>query len=746
MRALFKSLIILACGLFFNHLSAQPQAVKDKYQQLLKEAKSENERIDVVNFMVDYLKAINVDSSLALALVNIEDAKKAGYLKGEYWATKYASTSLINKGAYVSAKKYLNEASEIANQFGDSALISNYFSGMGMYYGVQSMYDSSAVYYKKSIAIDEARKGDKISPAYEMLAISYQMQSDFAQAIFYQQKALNNAENLKNDRDKANILVNMGNTYRNIGDTVRSEQAFLEAIELAKELNEKRIEMYGYSNIANLYFENKKYDKAYANSMLAVEMAEQAGEVSIGAASLSKAAQARMMQLKYREAEDLAILSISLADSSHQPLTIYQTLSTLGNIYVAQEKYKKAIPILKRSLESKKEAGFYDTGLAQLYKDLSLSYEKTGRYDEALLNYKIGVQIVDSVRRNENIRKATELTMTYDFDKEKAANQVIQAKKDAAEKTRQLLLGSGLLIALIIATGGWISYRNKQKANSLLEQRKNELESTLTKLKKTQTQLIQSEKMASLGELTAGIAHEIQNPLNFVNNFSELSNELIDELEEERAKDVKEKDDSLISELLGEIKQNLTKIHHHGQRADGIVKGMLQHSRKNTGEKFPTDVNKLTDEFLRLAYHGFRAKDKQFNAQLQTDFDPGLNILKLVPEDIGRVLLNLMTNAFYAINQKKQMNSTDYEPTIWVSTKLSGEKICISVRDNGNGISENALGKIFQPFFTTKPTGEGTGLGLSMSYDIVKSHGGELKVETEEGEGTTFTIELSDFD
>ncbi len=245
--------------------------------------------------------------------------------------------------------------------------------------------------------------------------------------------------------------------------------------------------------------------------------------------------------------------------------------------------------------------------------------------------------------------------------------------------------------------------------------------------------------MASLGELTAGIAHEIQNPLNFVNNFSEVSNELIDEMSEEIAKGDLEEAKAIVED----IKQNLEKINHHGKRADAIVKGMLQHSRSSSGVKEPTDINELADEYLRLAYHGLRAKDKSFNATMETDFDETIGKINIIPQDIGRVILNLITNAFYATDEKNKKNQMGYEPTVTVTTKKEGEKVFISVKDNGNGIPKKLLDKIFQPFFTTKPTGQGTGLGLSLSYDIVKAHGGELKVDTEEGKSTTFFITLS---
>jgi len=269
------------------------------------------------------------------------------------------------------------------------------------------------------------------------------------------------------------------------------------------------------------------------------------------------------------------------------------------------------------------------------------------------------------------------------------------------------------------------------------------VESTLSELKSAQAQLIQSEKMASLGELTAGIAHEIQNPMNFVKNFSEVNSELIEELKTE----LETGNGQRATEIADSIKDNEEKIIFHGKRADAIVKSMLQHSRIGSGKKEPTDINALADEYLRLAYHGLRAKDKSFNAKFETDFDPTIGSVEIVPQEIGRVILNLITNAFYAVTEKKKLQPENYEPVVTVTTKavkppLGGLGVSISVRDNGNGIPQKVLDKIFQPFFTTKPTGQGTGLGLSMSYDIIKAHGGELKVNTKEKEFAEFIILL----
>jgi signal transduction histidine kinase len=297
---------------------------------------------------------------------------------------------------------------------------------------------------------------------------------------------------------------------------------------------------------------------------------------------------------------------------------------------------------------------------------------------------------------------------------------------------------ASLLLVLVIALLVYRNYRKTQKANVLLEQQKQEINQALADLKQAQSQLIQSEKMASLGELTAGIAHEIQNPLNFVNNFSEVNKELLAEMQE--AIDNENFKEARL--LAKDIIENQEKINNHGRRADAIVKSMLQHSRTSSGKKELTDINALCDEYLRLAYHGYRAKDKSFNAKFESRLDPTLPKVNVVAQDIGRVVLNLINNAFYAVNEKSKLQASGYKPRVLVTTQNKGDKIEINVEDNGPGIPDPIKEKIFQPFFTTKPTGQGTGLGLSLSYDIVKAHGGELIVESLESKGTRFIISL----
>ncbi len=305
-----------------------------------------------------------------------------------------------------------------------------------------------------------------------------------------------------------------------------------------------------------------------------------------------------------------------------------------------------------------------------------------------------------------------------------------QARREEEEHARQLIAGQNAELERLVA-----------ERSAALTQQAATLQQALEELQLTQSQLIQAEKMASLGELTAGIAHEIQNPLNFVNNFAEVSAELLEELAEEQTKSAP--DAELELELLNDLTQNLQKITQHGQRASSIVRGMLEHSRASTGERTLTDLNALSDEYLRLAYHGLRAKDKSFNATLKTDFAPVLPLVEAVSQDVGRVLLNLFTNAFHAVRQRQQRGEPGYMPTVSVCTKRVGDEVEVRVRDNGTGIAEAVRQKIFQPFFTTKPAGEGTGLGLSLAHDIIaQGHGGSLTMTSQEGQGTEFTVRL----
>ncbi len=353
-------------------------------------------------------------------------------------------------------------------------------------------------------------------------------------------------------------------------------------------------------------------------------------------------------------------------------------------------------------------------------------------FDSAFVYQQIMGEAKDSLLNLEKIRQVQNFAFNEQLKQEEIKAQVIEVRNNA----RMYILIAGLSALVLVAL---ILLRNMRQSTKA----KRKIETAYEQLKSTQSQLIHAEKMASLGEMTAGIAHEIQNPLNFVNNFSEVNVELSEELKDEFNKadlpsEVKSNLEPLIDTILG----NQEKIVHHGKRADSIVKSMLAHSRTSTGQKTATDLNVLVDEWLRLSYNGMRAKEKSFQCNTQTDFDPGVGKIDIVPQDIGRVLLNLFNNAFYAVYERKKLQNENYDPLVFVSTKRTAGHLSIKVRDNGSGIPEKVLYKIFQPFFTTKPTGQGTGLGLSLSYDIIKAYGGDIKVETKEGVFTESVVEL----
>jgi signal transduction histidine kinase len=366
---------------------------------------------------------------------------------------------------------------------------------------------------------------------------------------------------------------------------------------------------------------------------------------------------------------------------------------------------------------------------------LTTYFKQQGQTDSAFRYLEVSVAAKDSLFSQEKNKEVQNL-----FFAQRQRELDIKEKETAYRASvRFYLLIAVIVFLLVLAFVFWRNNRKNEKAKRLLQLQKEQIQTTLGELKTTQNQLVQSAKMASLGELTAGIAHEIQNPLNFVNNFSDVNREMIGELKGElKSGNVEE-----ALAIADDIEQNEVKINHHGRRADFIVKGMLEHSRTSKGERQVTNLNVLADEFLKLSYHGLRAKDKNFNAELVTNFDNNLPKANVVQQDIGRVLINLFGNAFYAVNQKAKTAGTDFKPTVEVSTERQNGSILVKVKDNGNGIPDAIKDKIMQPFFTTKPTGEGTGLGLSLSYDIVvKGHNGSISVDTKEGEFTEFAVRL----
>ena len=564
----------------------------------------------------------------------------------------------------------------------------------------------------------------------------YMLVEDFPLALTSQQEALNYATIRKDSSYIATVYSDMANVNMRKGNLDEALKDFYKAFQIRKQINEVFYMSSTLLYISEILMKQNKYEEALNTQFEALKYAK---EQDIGRDVLDVY---HDIVLNYSYTNNLE-QSIIYCDTLLQLSTKYDdfyyssiALQGIADAYIKQGKTKPAIIALEKALEIT-DANDY-RNFQNIYHSLSTANENEGNYKAAYLNSILYKRFSDSVEAIEKTSKLNSLTNQLEFQNKRAMLEASQDKELALQqseikqqKVMRNLSIVGFVIVVFFAVNFFRRFREKRKLNI-------QLENTVADLKSTQKQLIQSEKMASLGELTAGIAHEIQNPLNFVNNFSEVNNELINELVDEIDKGNTEE----VKVLAHDIKANSEKINFHGKRADGIVKGMLQHSRTSTGQKELTDINVLCDEYLRLSYHGLRAKDKSFNAKFETDFDITLPKTNVVPQDIGRVILNLINNAFYAVNEKKKTASEGYEPTVTVKTKNEKDKVEIRISDNGNGIPLTIIDKIFQPFFTTKPTGSGTGLGLSLSYDIVKAHGGELKVATKDGGGTEFIILL----
>ncbi len=600
--------------------------------------------------------------------------------------------------------------------------------------------DSAVLYIQQNILLAQKMKSDDaLFMAYSQYSALEQVNGNYPGALQYQLQGLRAAE-LTND------FISISQAYFNLGDIYREAGDFEKAI-----YNLHKAKSFLEVNL-NPVFEQAKNQDAVSAYILCLMFLAQTFE--------------RFNQLdsalRYaNKAQDLYLKDIG-NESFFSRILAY----TMGNIYAktgdystALNYYRSGAAIAGRDDVKKdvmdnyngaaitfKKMGQLDSGIFYANKVLELSkvarnisvkldalnlladvYKLKHNTDSVAKYLQLTIETKDSLFSQQKVMQLQGIT----FNEQLRQQEIKDQQRQYQNRLRTYLLAGGLVVVLLLAG---ILYRNnlqKQKA-------KIKIETAYEKLKTTQSQLIQSEKMASLGELTAGIAHEIQNPLNFVNNFSEVNEELLKELNAEADKGNLEE----VKAIAKDITFNSEKINHHGKRADAIVKGMLQHSRSSSGVKEPTDINALADEYLRLSYHGLRAKDKSFNATMNTDFDENIGKINIIPQDIGRVILNLINNAFYAVDEKKKQVGDGFEPTVSLSTKKNNGKVEIKVRDNGNGIPQKVLDKIFQPFFTTKPTGQGTGLGLSLSYDIVKAHGGELKVGTKEAEGTEFNILL----
>lgn len=641
------------------------------------------------------------------------------------------STSQVSYDAYMEA---LDLARKLHYRKGEGIAL----LGLGFYYRFIGETKLGLDYTLQAVPVFRELR-DTISEisCYYNLTASYSRTANFDLAMKYGMEGVRLAELTRDPKWLVLSNYQLGNLYMNIKEDEKGEMSFRNSFQQAEMTNDIDGMAHAYGGIAWVYERKKIWDSAIYFYTRQLELSKKMNDprgvlqneldiVSVqGQAKQYDKVFARIYYLmdKFEEYGQVGYLPGAYSTLAEAHLNTGHPDST---IYYAN----KAVTATKRSGRVT-GFGFLMRTIAQAYANQN-NFEKAFEYQQRYTNY------MDSLNLSDALKRVSALQYSFELDKKESQITLLKKNEElTARQNRQqkiVLAGTlaGLIVVLVFIVILWRNNKEKHRAYLRLEQQQEQL-------KQTQKQLIHSEKMASLGELTAGIAHEIQNPLNFVNNFSEVNRELLQEMKEE----IEKNNFQEIPALANDVISNEEKINYHGKRADAIVKSMLQHSRSNSGQKELTDLNALVDECLRLSFHGMRAKDKSFNVKMETSFQEDLPKVNMIGQDIGRVLLNMFTNAFYSMAQKKKQDPENFDPLISVETNMEGADFIIRVRDNGNGIPQAVLDKIFQPFFTTKPTGEGTGLGLSMSFDIItKGHGGQLNVVSEEGKFAEFTIIL----
>ncbi len=678
----------------------------------------------------------------------------------------------------LAAQDTLKAALELVNETGNKHEEAAIYSALGTIYDFRSQSDRSIENYTKALDIyrDYGSKEEYASQLTN-IAVALRNKGNYGESLDKLIESLKISRELNDTATMIENLLAMGFVYAFVEHWKDALDVQQEALEIYSVMNDSAGISRIYNDMGVTEMSAGKLDEALKLHRAALAIRLKSTDYYSTFASYLYIGQILEDFSDYPEAIESYKSGLTMAIKSGYKINIVDAYLSLGGAYMKLPDQDKALEQYQAALKLSKEIDditgqaracmqiakiFLDRNdhmtalkwlkqarieasksnirfLEEIYLSLAESYHKIGDLDNAyacILKYS---QVKDSVDAAENLEKITRLTNKLEFENimalQKESNEKMMALQQAQinrERLTRNIFMSGMLLALVLGIIVFIRFLEKKKLN-------NKLNVTLENLKATQTQLVHAEKMANLGELTAGIAHEIQNPLNFVNNFSEVSIDIINDLRDEIAKG----DHEEVEAISNDLQQNLEKINEHGKRASSIVKGMLEHSRIGSSEKVPTNLNAMADEYLRLAYHGLRAKDKSFQAAFGFMADETLPKVNVIPQEIGRVMLNLINNAFYAVSERAKKNEDGYKPLVELFTKKLDNKIEIRVQDNGGGIPSEIKDKIFQPFFTTKPTGQGTGLGLSLSYDIItKGHGGELKVETKEGEGSVFFIHL----
>jgi two-component system NtrC family sensor kinase len=774
-----RSLIYLLAGfLLLTGLNASAQKKDQKHidslRKALSTAKADTSKVKILGKLGNaYLKTAQLDSVYFYSQPGLKLSEKLNWIKGTAQAYHRMGDYYFHKSDFATAQKYFLHAVDLyftIKDYYDASRAADYGATALLY----QKKTPESVSYLKSIAERYKKLGrhKELANAYLLIASYNGNLFNYGTAIDYYNKARALEETDHRQYLNGYSLATVAYIYIHLHSTDKARAILQRSESMFKKAGDQNGLGYNYMAVAEAYNADHNYKAAVPNYKKAEKIGKMTEYTDMQSSAENSASWDYYLLKDYETAYTYAQLAMASAKDS---IDRSYALSTLGPVYrdappslihkfglTPGQQFQKAVELTKQAVDFGRTHGDFNLYIQNL-KELSTTYEKMGRYADAFKTYKTYITQKDSTDSltNEKAIVLKEAEKDYNHKEDSLRfQQSITSTQLKQKKQQSYFFIGGIAALLVLSVFIWLNFNNQRKSNKLLAQandqitsanhelnerreeitaQRDQLADTITDLKAAQQQLIQSEKMASLGELTAGIAHEIQNPLNFVNNFSEVNTELIDELQTELERgDLEE-----VKNIAADIQENEKKINMHGKRADSIVKGMLEHSRASTGQKELTDLNKLADEYLRLAYHGLRAKDKAFNAGLITNFAESLPLVNVIPQDIGRVLFNLFNNAFYAVYQKQKSVDVDYKPTVEISTATNHGQVQIIVKDNGPGIPENIKDKIMQPFFTTKPTGEGTGLGLSLSYDIVvKGHGGNIALNSKEGEGAEFTITL----
>lgn len=705
----FITLIIYVFAVHLNAAFALDPEMDSLEITLKKHLTQDTNRVNILNEFAYELQGAGSPRSLPVALEALNLSRKLKYTKGEVIALRRLGGYYYQKAEYPAALKYFTLNQRLAKKIGDNTALGWAFNGKGTIYHSRSDYPKALENYLQAVKIFEKTGKHK---------------------------------------EAASIMGNVGVLYKEIGDLELALKYYQSGLKIQEQRGDQDEIGRFLNNIGGIYSDQGKFDHAEAAFKRGLALAESKGNHRLTALILRNLLEMKVIQKDYPLSFKHGFRSLSLYQSLDDPEGIADVSYQIALAYLNSGKADSALYYAKSSLSTAQKIGF-KRNIHNTFNVLAQAYAANHKFHAAYQAQRQYVAYKDSLTGEDQQSIVAGLKFQYELDKKQTEismlNKERQLRMEEAKHQRHLTytLSTGLLLAGLLAMVLIRNNKQKHTANLQLNQQKLNLQRTLAELKSTQAQLVQREKMASLGELTAGIAHEIQNPLNFVNNFSQVTEELLEELKEGPVQKLRGPDKAEVDELISYITSNLEKISHHGRRADEIVKAMLQHSRSSTGRKEETDLNALTDEFLRLSYHGIKGKDKSLNVTFHTDFDQNLKPINVNPQEMGRVLMNLFSNAFYSVAEKRKLKGSDYVPEVSVRTKRLYDGIEIKIRDNGMGIPANAVSKIYQPFFTTKPTGQGTGLGLSLSYDIItKGHGGEIKVETSEDGFAEFTIHL----